>query len=129
MGWKTEARKALYQYPRLKRAQADLTAQQITPVYGGTAVQHGASRVTENVALRSPLTEREESIISAVEFAMRMQSRYYNAEARLKMMQLVFFRQTHTLQGAALECGYNINTIKAWSNEVLTAVYVAIKKE
>lgn len=128
MGWRSEARRALRDYPRIKRRQSD-NEMQITPVYGGAAVQHSASRTTENVALRSTLTEREENIISAVEFMVAMQSRYYNAEARMKMLSLVYFRRTHTMQGAAMEVGYNINTVKSWNTEMLTAVYVALKKD
>ena len=129
MSWRSEARKALREYPRIKKRQNALTSQQITPVYGGAAVQHSASRVTEDVALRSALTEREENIVSAVEFMLAMQSRYYNAEARLRMLKLVYWQQTHTMQGAAKEVGYNINTVKAWNTEMLTAVYVATRKE
>lgn len=84
--------------------------------------------MTEDVALVPKLTEWEERVISAVEFAMRMQSRYYNADARMKMLSLVYFRRTHTLQGAAIEVGYNINTVKAWNTEILSAVYVGVIK-
>ena len=127
MGWRNEARRALRDYPRIKRRQGD-NEMQITPVYGGAAVQHSASRTTENVALRSTLTDREENVISAVEFMVAMQSRYYNADARMKMLSLVYFRRTHTMQGAAMEVGYNINTVKSWNTEMLTAVYVALRK-
>ena len=129
MSWRGEARKALRDYPRIKKRQSLLTSQQITPVYGGAAVQHSASRTTEDVALRSTLTEREETIVSAVEFMLQMQSRYYNADARMRMVRLVYWSRTHTLQGAALEVGYNINTVKAWNTEMLMAIYVAIRKE
>ena len=128
MGWRSEARRALRDYPRIKRRQGD-NEMQITPVYGGAAVQHSASRTTENVALRSTLTEREENIVSAVEFMLNMQRRYYNADARMKMLSLVYFRRTHTMQGAAMEVGYNINTVKSWNTEMLTAVYVALRKD
>ena len=128
MSWRSEARTALKLYPKLKRRQGE-NEMQITPVYGGAAVQHSASRTTENVALRSTLTEREENIISAVEFMLQMQRRYYNADARLRMLKLVYWSRTHTMQGAAMEVGYNINTVKAWNTEMLTAVYVAIRKE
>jgi hypothetical protein len=128
MSWRSEARTALRLYPKLKRRQGE-NEMQITPVYGGAAVQHSASRTTENVALRSTLTEREENIISAVEFMLTMQRRYYNADARLRMLKLVYWSRTHTMQGAAMEVGYNINTVKAWNTEMLTAVYVAIKKD
>ena len=129
MSWRGEARAALRAYPRLKKRQSDLHEMQITPVYGGAAVQHSASRTTENVALRSTLTEREENIVSAVEFMLNMQRRYYNADARMKMLSLVYFRRTHTMQGAAMEVGYNINTVKSWNTEMLTAVYVALRKD
>jgi len=129
MSWRSEARAALRAYPKIKRKQADMSGQQITPVYGGAPVQHSASRVTEDVALRSALTEREENIISAVEFAMAMQSRYYNADARQRMVRLVYWARTHTMQGAAMEVGYNINTVKSWNTEILTAIYVAIRKD
>ena len=128
MSWRSEARAALQLYPKLKRRQGE-NEMQITPVYGGAAVQHSASRTTENVALRSTLTEREENIISAVELMVAMQSRYYNAEARMKMLSLVYFRRTHTMQGAAMEVGYNINTVKSWNTEMLTAVYVALRTD
>lgn len=128
MSWRSEARAALRQYPKLKRRQGENEAT-ITPVYGGAAVQHSASRVTEEVALRSTLTEREENIISAVEFMLTMQRRYYNADARMRMLKLVYWSRTHTMQGAAMEVGYNINTVKAWNTEMLTAVYVAIRKD
>lgn len=127
MDWRRQARRALRDYPRLKKKQTE-TAQQITPVYGGSVVQHEASRVTENIALRSTLSDAESNVIAAVEFAMAMQGAYYNADARLKMLELVYYKKTHTLQGAALECGYSIETVWKWNTEVLAAVYVGLKK-
>ena len=127
MDWRRQARRALRDYPRLKKKQTE-TEQQITPVYGGSVVQHEASRVTENIALRSTLSDAESNVIAAVEFAMSMQGAYYNADARLKMLELVYYKKTHTLQGAALECGYSIETVWKWNTEVLAAVYVGLKK-
>ena len=124
---RAEARCALKQYPKLKRRQGE-NDMQITPVYGGAAVQHSASRTTENVALRSTLTEREENIISAVEFALRMQNYYPNGDQRMKMMELVYFKKTHTLAGAAEVCHYSVDAVFRWNVELLTAVYVGLKK-
>ena len=128
MKWRSDARRALREYPRLKKKQAETGEMQITPVYGGAAVQHSASRTTEDVALRSTLTDDELNTISAVEFALQMQAQYYNGEARYKMIQLVYFRRTHTMQGAALECGYSTETVWKWNTEVLAAVYTGLKK-
>ena len=126
MSWRSEARAALRQYPKLKRRQGE-NDMQITPVYGGAAVQHSASRTTEDVALRSTLTEREENIISAVEFMLNMQSRYANSKERLRMVELVYFKHTHTIDGAADIVHYSPDALWRWYGEILTAVYVGLK--
>ena len=128
MGWRAEARRALRDYPRIKRRQGETGEMQITPMYGGAAVQHSASRTTENVALRSTLTEREENIISAVEFMLAMQRRYVNSKERLRMVELVYFKHTHTIEGAAGEVHYSPDALWRWNGEILTAVYVGLKK-
>ena len=64
--------------------------------------------------------------MAAVAAAMKMQMQYYNAQARLKTVELVYFRQTHTLAGAAAECGYSIETVRKWNLEIMTAVYVGL---
>lgn len=127
MSWRSEARTALRLYPKLKRRQGE-NEMQITPVYGGAAVQHSASRTTENVALRSTLTEREENIVSAVEFMLSMQRRYVNSKERLRMVELVYFKHTHTIEGAADEVHYSPDALWRWNGEILTAVYVGLKK-
>ena len=127
MSWRSEARTALRLYPKLKRRQGE-NEMQITPVYGGAAVQHSASRTTENVALRSTLTEREENIISAVEFMLNMQRRYANSAERLRMVELVYFKHTHTIDGAADIVHYSPDALWRWNGEILTAVYVGLKK-
>jgi hypothetical protein len=127
MGWRSEARRALRDYPCIKRRQGE-NAMQITPVYGGAAVQHSASRTTETVALRSTLTEREENVISAVEFMLSMQRRYQNSAERLRMIELVYFKHTHTIDGAADIVHYSPDALWRWNGEILTAVYVGLKK-
>lgn len=128
MSWRGEARRALREYPRIKRRQADNEAT-ITQVYGGAAVQHSASRTTENVALRSTLNEREENIVSAVEFMLSMQRRYPNGAERVRMVELVYFRHTHTIDGAADVVHYSADALWRWNTEILTAVYVGLKKD
>ncbi|MBQ2487163.1 MAG: hypothetical protein II517_02345 [Ruminococcus sp.] len=128
MSWRSEARTALRLYPKLKRRQGE-NDMQITPVYGGAAVQHSASRTTEDVALRSTLTEREENIISAVEFMLSMQRRYANSNERLRMVELVYFKHTHTIDGAADVVHYSPDALWRWNGEILTAVYVGLKKK
>ena len=72
-------------------------------------------------------SDNDQPVIEAVEFAMKMQSEYYNAQERMRMIRLVYFVRTHTLQGAAVDVEYSIETVKKWNLEILTAVYVAMK--
>lgn len=125
---RAEAKAALKAYPKAKRKQNETGEMRITPAYGGTPGSGTASRTTENVALAVKLTPREENVISAVEFMMRMQSLYPNGQERMKMIRLVYFQRTHTLEGAAIECHYSDRAVKRWNSEILTAVYVALKK-
>lgn len=127
MSWRSEARRALREYPRIKQRQNIVSDMRITPSYEGTAVQHSASRTTEEAALRSTLTDRELNVIAAVEFAMTMQSRYYNAAARRRMMELVYFKRTHTLSGAAIAVEYSFDAVQRWNTEILAAVYTALR--
>lgn len=120
-----DARSALYAYPKLARKRAE---PKITPDYGGVVVQHGASRTTENVALASPLTDDEERIVCAVDNALDTLGHNYNADARLRVVQMVYFRRTHTLYGAAMEVGYGINTVKLWNRELMMSVYSHLKE-
>ena len=68
------------------------------------------------------------TITDAVDTALAMQKEYYNGDDRLRMVDMVYFRQTHTLVGASVECGYSIETVKKWNLEVITAVYVGLLK-
>lgn len=125
MNWRREAKRALYDYPRIQKRKS---SPQVTPSYEGTMVQHPPSRTTENTALASGLSEREEAVIEAVELALEMQTHYHNAQARFLMVKLVYFQRTHTLEGAAVECNYSLDAVKRWNTEILTAVYVALQK-
>ena len=125
MNWRREAKRALYDYPKIQRRRGSA---QITPNYGGTVVQHSPTRTTENAALASGLTDREEAVVFAVELALEMQTYYHNAQARFLMVKLVYWQRTHTLEGAALECNYSLDAVKRWNTEILTAVYAGLTR-
>ena len=128
MNWRTEARAALRAYPRILRRLYELEGIRVTPAYTGMPGGHTATRTTEDIALRTQLCPQDEAVITAVEFAQRMQATYPNGKERLRMMELVYFRRTHTLEGAAMECHYSVEAIKRWNNEILAAVYTGIRK-
>ncbi len=121
-----EAWKALRSYPRLKQKQSDYTDISMTANYNGMPSSHSASRTTENIALKPKLTDREERIVRAVEKMLEMQSYYPNRDERMKFIELVYFRHTHTIEGAAMEVHYSTEACKRWSAEIIAAVYAAL---
>lgn len=58
----------------------------------------------------------------AVKGALEKQMQYYNGDARLRMVELVYFKKTHTLAGASVDTGYSMETINRWNTEILAAV-------
>lgn len=74
-------------------------------------------------ALRGYPDQSGDSIaVRAVKGALDKQREYYNADARLRMVELVYFKRTHTLAGASVDTGYSIETINKWNTEILAAV-------
>ena len=71
----------------------------------------------------------DQAIIRAVEEALADQKDNDNGAERLRMVELFYFQQTHTMQGAAMECHYSRETIQQWKREILSAVNMALKYE
>ena len=68
----------------------------------------------------------DQRIVDAVESAMQTQASYHNGQQRMRMIRLKYILQTHTLQGAAMECNYSLQTVKRWNNELLASVASAL---
>ena len=125
MSWRTDARAALKAYPSIKRRQNLATDVKITPDYGGVVVQHGATRVTENQAMQSSLSDYDLRIISAVELELDKQALYYNADARFRMIKLCYWNpkpKRISLEKAAESCGYSVETLRKWNLEILSGI-------
>lgn len=116
MGWRADARAVIRKYPELKQKWEESHQPAVIANYEGVAVQHGASRTTENVALRSGLSPWEEMQMEAVERAISTTRRYQSASARIKLVEYVFWKQKGNLIGAANELHISMETAKRWNN-------------
>ena len=104
--WWGYVRQVLYAYPEIK-AQYD--ALHTVGATGGIVVPsrgERAPRVTENVALRE-LPAQEQREYDAVTHVIDATGGLATGDARLAVVEMVFFRRTHTLQGAAGVVGYS----------------------
>ena len=95
-------------YPELKAEYADLHSQSVTPNYSGTPVSCVAGRATEEVAIRELPTTRQREY-EAVSMAIAVTERMKTGRYRLKVIDLVFWKRSHTLEGAAMmaHCSYD----------------------
>ena len=95
---------------RSRSAQAD-----------GAPHAYGASRTTENVAMRGFAGQKEREYVSVAK-AIELTRKRTEGGDILKLIDLVFWRQTHSLQGAAMECHISQRTAERWHGDFIRLV-------
>lgn len=110
-------------YPVLRQRKADMQAPRITVTYGGQPHGSGISNPTQAAALRQ-LRQNDERDISAVECAIADTLRLRDGAERMKIIELVYWRRTHTLEGAAQTIPCSIATAWRWHGDFIRQVAV-----
>lgn len=127
--WREETRRIIRAYPGHVREEHRLRECRITPSLTGMPGGGSFGSKTETAALKelSPQKQRE---LDAVKRAIATTGRYRNAKERLKVIELVYWRESHTLQGAAQFCNYSYAAAKEWNAEFIGLVdaYMRILK-
>ncbi len=109
-------------YPELEQELKELRRTKVTPNYntnGGGS--NGPNKTTENAALRE-LEPKKQKRYDAVEAALRKTRRFRDGSSRCRLIDLVYFRKSHTLQGAADSCHVSFGTAKIWNQNFLRLV-------
>ena len=119
--WWGYVKRVIREYPRDKQALDELRRGRITPNYNGTGGASGPNRSTEMTAMRE-LPPRRQREMQAVERAIDRTMKRDSGTLRLRMVELVFFAQTHTLSGAAMACHVSYGTAKIWQQNFINAV-------
>lgn len=105
--WWPYVKGMIRRYPALKEQYEDLHSQSVTASYSGMPRGGGGGRALESLAVRElPSTQQRE--FEAVRRAIKTTERYYNGADRLKVIRLVLWDRSHTLEGAAqvVPCSY-----------------------
>ena len=100
--WWGYVRAVIRAYPELSRRLAELRHSPVTARYGPSGGAGGPTSPVERAAIRG-LPHPEQREHDAVEAAIEQTKTLPDAAARLRLVDLVFWRQSHTLQGAARE--------------------------
>lgn len=119
--WWPYVKNIVRDYPIYKSELDRIKACSITPNYNATGGGTSTSRKTETIALRE-LPEKEQKKYESVKEALQQTNRKSNGKWRCHMIELVYFRKSHTLQGAALECHISYATARLWHREFIYLV-------
>ncbi len=109
--WRPNVERAIREYPALRRRLNDLQSPSATQGYSLTPGRRVARRKTENNALRT-LSPQEQRWIDAVEKALNAIKNRKHGDETLALVQMVYFAQSCTIQGAAMKLFISESTAK-----------------
>lgn len=100
--WRPNVERLLKVYPYLKAKQETAKSPRITAVYGPQAGGGGKNRGTEEMALKNPLSAKEEEAVTAIDKTIEEIKRQRDGDIVLRIVDMVDFKQSHTVEGAAM---------------------------
>ena len=100
--WRPNVERAIREYPDLRRRLNALQSSSVTPSYNQSPGRSGINRKTENCALRM-LSPQEQRWVDAVEKALNAVKNRKHGEETLALVNMVYFTQSCSMQGAALK--------------------------
>lgn len=100
--WYFIVQKVLRNYPELYRRREEMRQQQTTAAYSGMPGGGGDPRKTEATATKQ-LKPREEADLEAVLATIQTVGRWRDGGLILRLVELVDWQKTHTIQGAEQE--------------------------
>lgn len=108
-------------YPGLRREYEDLHEQSITANMSGAPGGGGVSRGTEDIAVRElPYTKQRE--YEAVKRAVEATRLTPTGKDRLELIDMVFWKRSHTLSGAAYRLNLSDTTAQRYHGEFIRLV-------
>lgn len=122
--WWQYVKNVIRVYPELKREYDALHEQSITANVSGMPGGGSSGRGVENVALRE-LPKPKQREYDAVRNAIAVTERMKTKTDRLRMIEMVFWKKSHTLTGAAMALSISYETAVEYHRDfiMLTAFY------
>lgn len=120
-GWWGYAKYIIRVYPIRKQAYDALHEPSLEVNISGIPAGNQTSRTVENIAIRElPHTEQKE--YEAVRQAIQATKHLSNGNERLRIMDMVYWKQSHSLSGAAQVVGYSYDRAKQLHREFVRLV-------
>lgn len=119
--WWGYVKSVIRAYPELRKKMMEPIHTPVTAKYGPHAGQNGAGRALEGAVVKR-LSGRDVAEFEAVDAAIRETSKLENGEARLAIIDLVYWKRSHTLAGAGMQIGYSYRRTKDLHQQFVCAV-------
>lgn len=120
-GWWPYVKYMIRVYPKHCTELNDLHEQSITAAYSGMPSSGAAHRTTESSAIRE-LPSNDQREYAAVKRAIDDTKRKADGTERLRLIDMVFWRQTHTINGAADVLHVSERTAREWHRMFIWSV-------
>ena len=118
--WWPYVKGIIRRFPALKERYDDLHEMSVT-AHLSDMPRGSGERTLENIAIRElPTTQQRE--YEAVRKAIELTEHYKNGRKRLELINMVFWKQTHTLAGAALNMPCSERTARQIHGEFIRLV-------
>lgn len=119
--WWGYVKSIIRRYPALRKDYDDIHTQCIVPQYSGMPVGGGDLRKVESVASRT-LPGVQQKQFESVEAALRLTRSFKDGGDRIKLIDLIFWRQTHDIAGAAMKIPVSERTAQRWHADFIKCV-------
>lgn len=119
--WWGYVKNVIRAYPELERRATEQPTGSLTAKYGPTAPSGGEGRPVEGVAVKR-LSGRDMAEYEAVRAAIRDTAKLPNGEMRLRIIELVYWKRSHTLTGAGYAVGYAERQTRKFHGEFIRTV-------
>lgn len=120
-GWWSYAKHIVRSYPALKEEYDELHRQRITASSTGLPGAGNYTRTTENTALRQ-LPRARQRELDAVEKAISKTRLLRSGSDRLKVIDLVLWKGTHNIDGAAMQLYISEATARIYHRDFIRLV-------
>ncbi len=120
--WRPYVINVLRDYYPFRRIAQEAHSQRITAQFNKGRGGGGVGRNTEIAALRTGLTRQQERELDAVERAVKSTRRGPDGKIRMRVVELVYFRGTHTIEGAAQQVYVSYMTAWRWCDGFIRLV-------
>ena len=119
--WWGDVKNMIRAYPELRDSMQDQLPAAATASYGPMEPHGCAGRALECSVVKR-LSSRDTAEFKAVSHAIRDTARMATGEARLMIIDLVYWKQSHKLYGAAMEVGYSEKQVRRYNAEFIRLV-------